>query len=150
MDQQYYRELETHLWAQGLRSLLENSLVTEFTLHETISSRDHDRRAVRLLDAMTLGTMVLHCLEEVVDDLAGDARRAGASWSTIGRAVGITRQGAHARWATRSSFDAVSTVKPDRESTSETSPSLTGDRISCLPAAIEDRFETRDGNGSFD
>ena len=33
-----------------------------------------------------------------VDALAVDARMAGLSWETIGRALGITKQGAHQRY----------------------------------------------------
>ena len=36
-----------------------------------------------------------------LDDAVAGARRAGASWESIGAAAGITRQSAHARWARR-------------------------------------------------
>jgi hypothetical protein len=38
---------------------------------------------------------------EQLDAAVAAARGAGATWEQIGRAVGITRQTAHARWADR-------------------------------------------------
>lgn len=35
-----------------------------------------------------------------LDAAVAQARQAGASWETIGRGAGITRQAAHERWAT--------------------------------------------------
>jgi len=42
----------------------------------------------------------LRALEREVDDKVGLARRAGASWAQVGRATGLTRQGAQQRWGT--------------------------------------------------
>ena len=45
----------------------------------------------------TLSQTLKH-LEAQLDDAVGTARAAGVSWDKIGRAVGITRQGAQKRW----------------------------------------------------
>jgi hypothetical protein len=47
----------------------------------------------------------LHDLEREVDDKVALARGAGASWAQIGRATGLTRQGAQQRWG--SAMDAT-------------------------------------------
>jgi len=54
------------------------------------------------LSLHTIGTLIrgLKDLEAQLDDAVGTARAAGVSWDKIGRAVGITRQGAQKRWET--------------------------------------------------
>ncbi|WP_245953734.1 hypothetical protein [Arthrobacter silvisoli] len=48
----------------------------------------------------TVGTLSrsLKDLEAHLDDTVASARASGVSWDKIGRAVGITRQGAQRRW----------------------------------------------------
>jgi len=41
----------------------------------------------------------LGLLEVTLDELVAQARQGGASWATIGRAVGITERSAHQRWS---------------------------------------------------
>lgn len=40
----------------------------------------------------------LHTIEHRIDDKVQSARQTGASWSQIGRAAGLTKQGAQQRW----------------------------------------------------
>ena len=47
-----------------------------------------------LLDAVAANDQAAHR----VDVAAVEARMAGLSWETIGRALGMTKQGAHARY----------------------------------------------------
>lgn len=42
--------------------------------------------------------LALRALESDRDRVVAEARAAGASWSTIGRATGMTRQSVHGRW----------------------------------------------------
>lgn len=57
------------------------------------------------LSLRTIGSLSrnLKDLEAQLDDAVADARTAGVSWDKIGRAFGITRQGAQKRWDVSSS-----------------------------------------------
>jgi hypothetical protein len=51
------------------------------------------------LDALAALSLLEVGLEDQRHELVGQLRAAGANWSTIGAALGITKQGAHHRYA---------------------------------------------------
>src|SRR3954449_3699119 len=61
------------------------------------------------LDQLTDAVLAADHLGEVADHLIGhfvdQARRSGASWTTIGRSMGVTRQAAQKRFVPRESTD---------------------------------------------
>jgi hypothetical protein len=57
----------------------------------------HLHEAVPELRLYTLAQTIEHAQRQL-DDAVTEARAGGASWTTIGRAAGMTRQSAHERW----------------------------------------------------
>jgi hypothetical protein len=51
------------------------------------------------VDALAAAVATRDDAQRVVDLSVARARRAGASWTVIGNALGVTRQGAHERYA---------------------------------------------------
>ena len=63
-------------------------------------ARDH-LAAVRATAEVETAQRRVEAALLALDDAVAEARRRGVSWELIGRAAGVTRQSAHARWARR-------------------------------------------------
>ncbi len=71
------------------------------------------------LTALSAASAELRQAEDDLTQAVVQARRAGASWATIGQAIGISRQAAHERWGhlTRGGCQRADCDCPSHEST---------------------------------
>lgn len=69
-----------------------------FEMFSEIWRRQHLNGETALAD-ITRARRAVAVAERDLNDAVGAARAAGESWEAIGRAAGIARQSAHARWA---------------------------------------------------
>jgi len=87
------------------------------TLDELVSRVRTDRPDGTALDHLTEAAAVAARLDELADRLVGhfvdQARRSGASWTDIGKSMGVTRQAAQKRFVPKESAD----VRPGRART---------------------------------
>jgi len=58
------------------------------------------RQPAQAITAVTAAAGAARAATRGLDEAVIAARRGGASWTDIGRGVGITRQSAHQRWGT--------------------------------------------------
>lgn len=75
-----------------LDEVVEDLLLASWERHVT---------AAATLDRLSGAARAAAAAERSLDDAVAAARLAGHSWEQVGRAVGVTRQAAHARWAGR-------------------------------------------------
>ena len=61
----------------------------------------HDPDDQPAYDQLRLAASVVQSADAKLDQAVGEARRAGLSWTEVGRATGMRRQSAHERWGRR-------------------------------------------------
>jgi uncharacterized membrane protein YgcG len=70
-------------------------------LEERITTAEWPSDRARLLEALYVLAQARNAAQVRINTLVHSARRAGASWSDIGKALGMTRQAAHGRYRPR-------------------------------------------------
>ncbi|MCM0621787.1 hypothetical protein [Nocardioides bruguierae] len=88
---------------------------TYFETFTAIWRREHVE-GQSALNAITRARRAVAVAEQDLEDAVESARSAGESWEAIGRAAGITRQSAHARWAPSDADVAAAKLGPGRRS----------------------------------
>jgi hypothetical protein len=77
-------------------------------------SSAHDAPLDRLSDAMVLADHLGEVADSLIGHFVDQARRAGASWSEIGRSMGVTKQAAQKRFVGRGEPAATSPLDPSQ------------------------------------
>jgi hypothetical protein len=68
-------------------------------------SSNHDDELERLTDAVLLGERLGELADHLIGHFVDQARRSGASWTDIGRSMGVTKQAAQKRFVPRGDAD---------------------------------------------
>ena len=79
-------------------------------------SKNHDDALGRLSDAVLLGDHLGDLADHLIGHFVDQARRSGASWTDIGRSMGVSKQAAQKRFVPKPELDRrrASTGSPRR------------------------------------